>query len=64
MNPEDIDFATMTAYQLIEMLDAAYPHQCILPHETEAQARQRAGRRELIDDLVLAMNDELNARSE
>jgi len=64
MNPEDIDFATMTAYQLIEMLDAAYPHQCIMPNESEAQARHRSGRRELIDELVLAMKDELNSRAE
>ena len=64
MNPEDIDFATMTAYQLIEMLDAAFPHQCIEPQETEAMARHRAGRRSLIDELVLAVHDEKNARSE
>lgn len=58
----EIDFATMTAYQLIEHLDAAYPHQCILPHQSEIDAHRQAGRRELIDELVRAKIAEQSAK--
>ncbi len=61
---EELDFATMTAYQLIEALDAAYPHQCIQPHQTEISAHRYAGRREMVDELVRAMNDERSAKAE
>lgn len=61
---EDIDFATMTAYQLIDMLDAAYPHVCIGPRQSEIEAHRYAGRRSLIDELVRSKSDEQNAKAE
>lgn len=64
MNSDDIDFATMSAYELIAMLDAAFPHQCIQKNQTEIDAHREAGRRELIDELVTAMNDERSARTD
>lgn len=51
----------MSAYQLIEALDAAYPHQCILPGQPEWQAHRDAGRRQLIDELLTAMRAERSA---
>jgi hypothetical protein len=62
MEHEDLDFATMSAHQLIDALDAAFPHQCILPGQSLDQAQRYAGRRELIDELVTAKNAELEQR--
>lgn len=66
MNAEDElpDFATMSAYQLIDMLDAAYPHQCIAPGQTLELAHRYAGRRELIDELLRAKIDEQSAKED
>lgn len=61
---DEIDFATMTAYQLIEHLDAAFPHQCIKQGQTAESAHRYAGQRELIDLLLSAMAAEQNARSD
>jgi hypothetical protein len=64
MDIEDIDFATMSAYQLIDMLDAAFPHQCILPGQGLDQANRYAGRRDLIDELRLAKEAELASKED
>jgi hypothetical protein len=56
---ENLDFATMSAYDLINALDAGYPHECIKLGQTTESAHRDAGRRELIDNLVLAMRAEL-----
>lgn len=62
MDEEEPDFATMTAYQLIDMLVAAYPHQCIQPDQTEIAAHRYAGRVEMIDELRNAKAAEQQAR--
>lgn len=54
----------MSAFQLIEALDAAYPHQCILPGQPEWMAHREAGRRQLIDELLAAMREEQTARAD
>ncbi|MDR3473422.1 MAG: hypothetical protein P4M09_17320 [Devosia sp.] len=59
---DEIDFATMTAYQLIDMLNAAYPHQCIQLGQSETSAHRYAGRREMIDELINAKIAEELAR--
>lgn len=64
MDQAELDFATLTAYQLIEALDAAYPHQCILPGQPEWQAHRDAGRRQLIDELLAAKREEQTARAD
>lgn len=64
MPKQDFDFSTMSAYELIEFLAADFPHQCIRPGEPEWAAHRYAGRRELIDELVAAMNNEREDRSD
>lgn len=61
---EVVDFATMSAYQLIDFLNRDYPHRCIGKSETEIEAHRYAGKRELIDDLLQAKSDELAAKSD
>lgn len=62
MHDDELDFALMSAYQLIEQLDKAFPHQCILPNEPEWKAHRYAGKRELIDELMTAKAAEIANR--
>jgi hypothetical protein len=46
------NIGTMSAYELIAMLDAQYKHSCIAVGEHETMAHRRAGARELVDGLL------------
>ncbi|MBF0621158.1 MAG: hypothetical protein HQL54_04460 [Magnetococcales bacterium] len=48
----------LDTYSLIDLLDQTFPHQCILPGETELSAHRRAGARELIDTLMELKQEE------
>lgn len=65
--PEDDDlpdFGAMSAYQLIEHLDVAFPHTCIAKGQSLEDAHRYAGQRELIDLLVLAKHDEQSGKKD
>jgi hypothetical protein len=55
---EEISFRAMSAYELIEHLNQAFPVRSIILGETEAQAHRYAGRRDLIDELMAAVEME------
>lgn len=40
------------SHALIDLLDALYPHCCVLPGETIESANRYAGTRELVDALI------------
>lgn len=42
----------MSAYELIERMDAGYPHRCIGLNESPESAHRYAGLREFIDELL------------
>lgn len=46
------NIGTMSAYELIDMLDKQYQPACIQVGEHETMAHRRAGARELIDGLL------------
>lgn len=60
MSVED-DALPHTAYELIDLLDKAYPARCISATDTMAQAQRYAGARDLIDGLI-SMREEDNER--
>jgi hypothetical protein len=43
------------ASQLVEELDTSLPHRCIRANDTEIDAHRYAGKRELIDYLMLRL---------
>ena len=49
---QDKPFSAMTAYELIDLLNEDYPHQCIGPAESKSSAHRYAGKRDLIDQLM------------
>lgn len=53
----------VSSYELIDQLDAAYPHQCVRPGQTFEQAHREAGKRELIDALLEARAEELETEA-
>lgn len=60
MDTSDKPISVMSAIELIESLDAAYPHHTILKGQSLEDAHRYAGRRDVIDELlsVLAMEKE------
>lgn len=46
---------------LIKRLDTTYPHRCPLPSEDERKIWMYAGRRALVDDLLLWTRDQQEA---
>ncbi len=54
---DDSVLVPLRAYDLIDMLDKAYPHRCKRLGEDEAEHQRYAGVRGLIDDL-LGLKDE------
>lgn len=55
---DDYELGAMSAYDLVEFLDKAFPSRCIMLGETETDAHRYAGARDLIDQLVSQVNDE------
>ncbi len=53
-----------SSYDLIDLLDRAYPHRCIGQHESEKDARHRAGVRQLVDQLLNMKQEELDEAEE
>lgn len=48
----------MDVDQLLEYLDKTYPPQCVTATDTLATANRKAGRRELIDNLIARVKRE------
>lgn len=56
---EDLELASMSTYQLVDLLDKSYPPQCISPGETLESAWRYAGIRALVEELLAWKQDEL-----
>lgn len=52
------------SYALIKHLEAQFPARCIQPDETLEEAHRYAGKRELVEELVAKMAEELGAGSD
>jgi len=52
IDEEMIQIESMSAIDLIEILDSAYPERCLSPMDTIESGHRYAGRRELINELV------------
>lgn len=48
---DDFSLIGLSAFELVDHLDVAYPHRCILPNESPESAHRYAGLRMLIDEL-------------
>jgi len=48
----------LSAEQLVDYLDAVYPHRCIKPNDSLEDAHRYAGMRELVDKLKTRMTTE------
>lgn len=57
MKPK-VKLISLSAEQLVEHLDKENPHRCIDKTESITDAHRRAGRRELIDHLLIRMKQE------
>lgn len=60
-NPLDDGELPRDSYTLIDLLNKAFPHRCILPGETPEAAHRRAGVRDLIDELMIWRDAEIEA---
>jgi hypothetical protein len=52
------------SYDLINLLDKAYPHRCLALGESPEAAHRYAGARELIDELIALKQEELEGQDE
>lgn len=60
----ELDEIPRDSYELIDALNAAYPHRCILPGETLESAHRYAGLRQLIDGLLELKREEQQLAAE
>ena len=58
MEPKEPHISSLSARELISLLDTAYPNQCIRPGETLESAHRYAGARDLIDELIATLAEE------
>ncbi|SFZ81679.1 hypothetical protein SAMN02983003_0630 [Devosia enhydra] len=58
------DLPQLNAQGLIELLDQAYPHECIRPDEDIIAAHRRAAKRELVDELINLLSQARDATEE
>ena len=54
----------LDAEMLVQHLDRAYPHQCPRPGESAEAIHRYAGQRSLIDDLIVAYEEDRELRNE
>jgi len=52
------NLGTMSAYDLIQMLDKEYPPRCITVDQTELMAHRYSGKRDLVDSLLARLKRE------
>lgn len=57
---DEVKLADMSAFQLIDLLDRAYPPRCIAANEKPHEAHRYAGLRELVESLVAEKQHELD----
>jgi hypothetical protein len=60
MTKRKVNIGTLSAYQLVEMLDNEHPHRCIGQTEDHLSAVRRGAVRDLIDSLMKRIQREEN----
>lgn len=59
-----VEYLPRDSYALIKWLDELYPARCMRPGETVEAHLRYAGTRDLVDQLVSRMNEELSGENE
>lgn len=58
MKIREMNVSTLSAPELVEVLNLHYPPKCIQPGETLEDAHRYAGKRELVDFLITILKRE------
>ena len=54
---QNITAIPLDSHELLKLLDSSYPHKCPKPRDTPEDMWRYAGKRELIDLLLMAKNN-------